>query len=195
MCVDDDRGLCRPEGPRGINAVDLTRLGGEDVGGPKQRQDQQSVLQARVKLVERADPAVERPVVAQANLDVNGRLVRAQVEGVTARSGRSARGPAAAPAGTGRRTLGSAARQATCGRPARVAPRVRAHASAVVLPRPEDERQIIRRESFTLPTSTVDEAALQMDLLDADFTCSPRRARTPTVSSTVPDRRVTVWHK
>jgi len=27
------------------------------------------------------------------------------------------------------------------------------------------------------------------------FTCSPRRARTPTVSSTVPDRRVTVWHK
>jgi Sigma 54 modulation/S30EA ribosomal protein C terminus len=62
-------------------------------------------------------------------------------------------------------------------------------------PRPEDERQIIRRKSFTLPTSTVDEAALQMDLLDYDFTCSPRRARTPTVSSTVPDRRVTVWHK
>ena len=62
-------------------------------------------------------------------------------------------------------------------------------------PRPEDQRQIIRRKSFTLPTSTVDEAALQMDLLDYDFTCSPRRARTPTVSSTVPDRRVTVWHK
>ena len=39
-------------------------------------------------------------------------------------------------------------------------------------PRPEDERQIIRRKSFTLPTSTVDEAALQMDLLDYDFTCS-----------------------
>ena len=35
-------------------------------------------------------------------------------------------------------------------------------------PRPEDERQIIRRKSFTLPTSTVDEAALQMDLLDYD---------------------------
>jgi hypothetical protein len=27
------------------------------------------VLQARVKLIERADPAVERPVVAQANLN------------------------------------------------------------------------------------------------------------------------------
>jgi len=35
-------------------------------------------------------------------------------------------------------------------------------------PRPEDERQIIRRKSFTLPTSTVDEAALQLDLLDYD---------------------------
>ena len=62
-------------------------------------------------------------------------------------------------------------------------------------PRPEDERQTMRRKSVTLPTSTVDEAALQMDLLDYDFTCSPRRARTPTVSSTVPDRRVTLWHK
>jgi len=30
------------------------------------------------------------------------------------------------------------------------------------------ERQIIRRKSFTLPTSTVDEAALQLDLLDYD---------------------------
>ena len=31
------------------------------------------------------DPAVSRPVVAQANLDVNGRLVRAQVQGESLR--------------------------------------------------------------------------------------------------------------
>ena len=43
------------------------------------------VLHARVKLTTHHDPAVERPVVAQANLDVDGRLVRAQVQGVTAR--------------------------------------------------------------------------------------------------------------
>ena len=38
------------------------------------------VLQARVKLTRHRDPAVQRPVVAQANLDVDGRPVRAQVE-------------------------------------------------------------------------------------------------------------------
>src|ERR1700752_1217088 len=43
------------------------------------------VLRARVRLSEHGDPAVVRRVVAQANLDVNGRLVRAQVEAVTAR--------------------------------------------------------------------------------------------------------------
>jgi ribosome-associated translation inhibitor RaiA len=42
------------------------------------------VLHARVRVIRHADPAVARPVVAQANLDVSGRLVRAQVEGATA---------------------------------------------------------------------------------------------------------------
>lgn len=43
------------------------------------------VLYARVKLTKHHDPAVSRPVVAQAKLDVNGRLVRAQVAGPSAR--------------------------------------------------------------------------------------------------------------
>ena len=43
------------------------------------------MLQARVKLTRHRDPAVPRPVVAQANLDVDGRLVRAQVQAETAR--------------------------------------------------------------------------------------------------------------
>ncbi|HET8660605.1 MAG TPA: HPF/RaiA family ribosome-associated protein [Micromonosporaceae bacterium] len=37
------------------------------------------VLHARVRLTRSANPARERPVTAQVNLDVNGRLARAQV--------------------------------------------------------------------------------------------------------------------
>lgn len=63
------------------------------------------------------DPAVERPVVAQANLDVNSRLVRGQVQAVTAREAIDRlEGAAAAPAGTDCRTQGGAARPAICER-------------------------------------------------------------------------------
>jgi hypothetical protein len=43
------------------------------------------VLFARVKLTMATDPAVERPAVAQANLDLNGRLIRAQATGADMR--------------------------------------------------------------------------------------------------------------
>jgi hypothetical protein len=36
-------------------------------------------------------------------------------------------------------------------------------------PRPANERQILRHKAYTLATSTVEEAALEMDLLDYDF--------------------------
>jgi ribosome-associated translation inhibitor RaiA len=52
--------------------------------GALSRFSHQPVLHARVRVIRHADPAVARPVVAQANLDVSGRLVRAQVEGATA---------------------------------------------------------------------------------------------------------------
>ncbi|BAU81772.1 hypothetical protein SLA_0818 [Streptomyces laurentii] len=42
------------------------------------------VLFARVKLTRYANPAMERPVTAQANLDVNGKPARAHVAGVNA---------------------------------------------------------------------------------------------------------------
>lgn len=41
------------------------------------------ILHARVRLTHMPDPAVARPAVAQANLDINGRLVRAQVAAAT----------------------------------------------------------------------------------------------------------------
>jgi hypothetical protein len=115
------------------------------------------------------DPAVERPVVAQANLDVNGRLVRAQVEGFTAREAVDRLEARL------RHRLERAAEhwEARRGKLPVVGPHEWRHDSESThrpsyFPRPEDERQIIRRKSFTLPTSTVDEAALQMDLLDYD---------------------------
>jgi hypothetical protein len=49
------------------------------------RLSHEPVLHARVKLTRQPDPAVARPVIAQANLDVNGRLVRVEVDGATAR--------------------------------------------------------------------------------------------------------------
>jgi ribosome-associated translation inhibitor RaiA len=43
------------------------------------------VLSARVTLTMSADPAVARPVAAQATIDVNGRIVRAEGAGRTMR--------------------------------------------------------------------------------------------------------------
>ena len=43
------------------------------------------VLFARAKLTMAADPAVGRPTIAQASVDLNGRLVRAQAAGATMR--------------------------------------------------------------------------------------------------------------
>ena len=44
------------------------------------------VLSARVTLAVAADPAVERRAIAQATIDVNGRIVRAQAAGQTVRA-------------------------------------------------------------------------------------------------------------
>jgi hypothetical protein len=43
------------------------------------------VLLARVKLTMAADPAVEHPLIAQANIDLNGRLIPARAAGQTMR--------------------------------------------------------------------------------------------------------------
>jgi len=44
------------------------------------------VLFARVKLIMRADPAVRRPAIAQANVDLNGRVIHVQAAGETMRA-------------------------------------------------------------------------------------------------------------
>lgn len=128
------------------------------------------VLYARVKLSRHPDPAVERPVIAQANLDVDGRLVRAQVAGATAREAIDRLEARL------RHRLDRIAEhwEARRGALPVVAAHEWRHQSEPThrpgyFPRPEDERQIIRRKSFTLDTRTVDEAAADLELLDYDF--------------------------
>lgn len=127
------------------------------------------VLHARVRLTEHGDPSVERLVVAQANLDVDGRPVRAQVVGVSV--GEAIDRLEA-------RLRGQLERIAEHGEARRSMPGKRArewrHESEAArrdnfFPRPLDERRIIRRKSFTMAPCTVDEAALEMGMLDYDF--------------------------
>ncbi|OJZ72851.1 integrase [Mycobacterium paraffinicum] len=127
------------------------------------------VLHARVRLTRHRDPAVQRPVVAQANLDVDGRPVRAQVQADTAREAVD--------------LLAARLR----GRLQRAADRWGTHRGEPPagtedwrhevepahqpnrLPRQANRRRVIRRKSFTLAPCTLDEAAREMELLDYDF--------------------------
>lgn len=128
------------------------------------------VLRAAVKLSEHADPAVARRVVAQANLDVNGRLVRAQVQAGTAREAIDLLQARL------RRRLERNAQHWQAKRGGVPMPGGRewrheseTHDRPKYFPRPESERRIMRHKSYSLPTCTVEEAALEMALLDYDF--------------------------
>ncbi|OBH89900.1 HPF/RaiA family ribosome-associated protein [Mycobacterium scrofulaceum] len=136
---------------------DLTRYAGRPV------------LHARVRLTRHRDKAVQRPVVAQANLDVDGRPVRAQVQADTAREAVDLL------AARLRRRLERAAehREARHGEPLAAADEWR-HESEPAhrpnhFPRQANQRRVIRRKSFTLAPCTLDEAAREMELLDYDF--------------------------
>jgi ribosome-associated translation inhibitor RaiA len=138
--------------------------------GDLARYTHQPVLRAHVKLSEHGDPAVARRVIAQANLDVNGRLIRAQVEGVTERETIDLLDDRL------RHRLERAAAhwEAKRGRTPKVDPHEWRHQSEPAhrpnyFPRPQSERRIMRHKSYSLPTCTVEEAALEMELLDYDF--------------------------
>jgi len=138
--------------------------------GELRRYTSRPVLRARVKLSSHRDPAVQRPVVAQANLDVDGRPVRAQVEAETAREAIDLL------AARVRRRLERAAEhgEARRGEPPAGGSHEWRHGSERThrpnyFPRPADERRVIRRKSFTMAPCILDEAAREMDLLDYDF--------------------------
>jgi ribosome-associated translation inhibitor RaiA len=128
------------------------------------------VLRAHVKLTMHYDPAVQQPVVAQANLDLDGRLIRAQAHGGTAREAIDRLDAKL------RHRLERAAGhwEARRGRRPKADPHEWRHESEATdrpgyFPRPEDERRIVRRKSFAMTPCTVDDAVDEMDLLDFDF--------------------------
>jgi ribosome-associated translation inhibitor RaiA len=138
--------------------------------GELARYTSRPVVHARVKLSRHRDPAVPRPVVAQANLDVDGRLVRAQVQAETAREAVDLL------AARLRRRLERAAehREARRGElPAASSHEWRHNCEPTYrpdyFPRPADERRVIRRKSFAMAPCNVDMAAGEMELLDYDF--------------------------
>nr|WP_090280474.1 sigma 54 modulation/S30EA ribosomal C-terminal domain-containing protein [Mycolicibacterium komanii]CRL76612.1 ribosome-associated protein [Mycolicibacterium komanii] len=138
--------------------------------GDLARRTGKPVLHARVRLTKARNPAVSRAVIAQANLDVNGRAIRAQVEGQTAEEAIDLL------AARLRRRLERIAEhwEARRGKQPITAPHEWRHESEPThrpahFDRPFDERQVVRRKSFTAPACTLDEAAWDMEMLDYDF--------------------------
>ena len=135
------------------------------------------VLFARVKLTMAADPAATRPAIAQANLDLGGRLIRAQATAATmpeavermsdrlrTRLERAARNWAAIRGGTPVPLPHEWRHQSM------PSPRMPYY------PRPQGERTVIRHKAYTLARQTADEAAAELELLDYDFHLFTERA-------------------
>ena len=128
------------------------------------------VLFARVKLIMSADPAVERPAIAQVSIDLNGRLVRAQAAGGTMREAvehacdrlrirleRAARNWEAVRGGRPVPGPGEWRHQSL------PAPRL------PYSPRPPGERTIVRHKTYALARQTPDGAAADAELMDYEF--------------------------
>lgn len=150
--------------------------------GPQARDDLEQALlraaalaarppvRAQASLVRDADPALERPFVAHAELDLGGRVVRAHVAATSAAEAVDAVDARL------RRSLAELAERAEAarreGRPAR--PGAWRHGDLPthrprVAEREPEERRIVRRASFAAEPMSVEEAAWEMRLLDHDF--------------------------
>jgi ribosome-associated translation inhibitor RaiA len=125
------------------------------------------VLHSRVRVTRHGDPARERPVVAQVNVDLNGRPVRVQVEATTpreavdllidrlthrlervTRSGEARRGRVSDD--EWRRDLAATPRRS-------------------YFPRPPEERRVEQHKTINPLPCSVDDAVVEMDDLDHDF--------------------------
>jgi hypothetical protein len=128
------------------------------------------VLSARMMLAMAPDPAIARPVIAQATVDMNGQVIRAQAAGRTAREaighlgtrlrvrlGRAARNWAAV-RGTTRAGEHGEWRQRS----------VHEHRPPY-FPRTEEQRLVFRRASYSAGPQPVEGAVDELDLLDYDF--------------------------
>ena len=130
----------------------------------------QPVLSARVRVTRHEDPAAANAFTAQANVDLNGTLIRVQVAAPT---------PGEALAQLSEKLRHAAERAAArwkdrAARMSAQAPHAWRHIfepsqRPSYSPRPPEERRVMRHKSFGLGTCTADEAAFDMDELDYDF--------------------------
>lgn len=128
------------------------------------------VLRVWIRLTRQPDPAVARPVRAQANIDLAGRALRAQV---SAASGQEA---VDLLMDRVRRRSAKLKRHWQARRGARplAVPHEWRHSSEPAhrpqyFPRPVDDRQIITHKSFSPVSMSPDEAAWEMYRMDYDF--------------------------
>lgn len=128
------------------------------------------VLAARVTLAVSADPAVPRPAVAQATIDLNGRTIRAQAAAETMRAAIEHM-TARLRVRLDRSARDWAARRGTLPVPEPGEWRhqsIPAHRLARY-PRPAEARAVIPRPGYAPGPLTVAEAVAELDLLDYDF--------------------------
>ena len=128
------------------------------------------ILSVRVLLAVAPDPAVARPAVAQATVDMNGRVIRAQAAGTTIRLAVEQMGARL------RVRLGRAARNwaALRGTTATDEPGEWRHQRIPAdrpsyFPRPGGQRLVLRRASYSAGPQTPEQAVGELDLLDYDF--------------------------
>jgi ribosome-associated translation inhibitor RaiA len=128
------------------------------------------VLFARVTLALEAAQGIQRPAIAKAALDVNGRAVRAHVAAATL--------PEAIDLLEAKLRHGleilTEKRQSIRHEPAAPSPGSWRHgmlstARPEWFPRPVDERQFVRHKSYVLREQSVSEAADDLELLDQDW--------------------------
>lgn len=128
------------------------------------------VLLARVKLERAPDPALDRPALAQGTLDINGRLVRAQV---AARQFDEAIDLLEARLRDRLEHLHShlraRRRRAAIGEPGEWRHGDLAARRPAWFARPVGERAVVRHKQLALTPMSVAEAALDLELLDYDF--------------------------
>ncbi|MFF0526754.1 HPF/RaiA family ribosome-associated protein [Nocardia amikacinitolerans] len=138
--------------------------------GPALAHACEPVLAARVRLTGHPDPAVARPVVAQANIDMNGRVVRAQIAAATTREAidlLAARVKTRLDRLARHRDGLRGGRHGLCAHEGRDDD---THRRGIVQSRKAPEaRQIVRRKSYALPQQTCEEAAFDMDTMDYGF--------------------------
>jgi ribosome-associated translation inhibitor RaiA len=138
------------------------------------RYTREPVLHARVRVVRHGNPALDRPVTAQANLDVNGRPVRAQVSASTGREAVDLLADRLRNRLRHHVQRVGAHWEARRGRMSSGRPHEWRHGDlptrrGAYFPRPPEEREIVRHKSFTLAGRDVDEAIEEMEAMDYDF--------------------------